>query len=146
MARKLFFPAMCSVWRQTVNVKFQTSALAKALWHLLKSHYSFMRVIIMIFLEICLRLASYFTSYKGLYAFTLCGVVLTLLIHWQDYSPHLIIAPNAGVAAYMSWLPTIVSIFMRWFVKGDRESYVPIHVVFFSLAFCIKKLNNMQHY
>lgn len=26
----------------------------------------------------------------------------------QDLSPHLIIAPNAGIAAYPSWLPTIV--------------------------------------
>lgn len=26
---------------------------------------------------------------------------------FKDYSPHLIIAPNAGLAAYMSWLPTI---------------------------------------
>lgn len=26
----------------------------------------------------------------------------------QDFSPHLVIAPNAGIAAYSSWLPTIV--------------------------------------
>ena len=33
-----------------------------------------------------------------------------LLVHEQDFSPHLVIAPNAGIAAYSSWLPTIVCV------------------------------------
>lgn len=36
------------------------------------------------------------------------GCFSLLVLSGQDNYPHLIIAPNAGIAAYSSWLPTIV--------------------------------------
>ncbi|OEL24912.1 hypothetical protein BAE44_0014069 [Dichanthelium oligosanthes] len=39
---------------------------------------------------------------------------VAVLLHW-DSNPHLIVAPNAGVAAYPSWMPTIPAIgFTYW--------------------------------
>lgn len=37
---------------------------------------------------------------------------MDVLLYGQEFIPDLIIAPNAGIAAYKSWLPTIVCLFI----------------------------------
>lgn len=55
-----------------------------------------------------------------------------LIFYWQDSFPHLIIAPNAGIAAYSSWSSTIVRFnCFNWFC------YVYVRALHSSLLNCL---------
>ena len=62
-----------------------------------------------------------------------------LRLCFQDSSPHLIIAPNAGIAAYASWLPTIVCI---WYLLISVSfSFMLYLTIFWALTLSFAKLN-----
>lgn len=60
--------------------------------------------------RLCLLYLSFLSKFYHLGFFVCLTLLLAVIpdLFKQDFSPHLVIAPNAGIAAYSSWLPTIV--------------------------------------
>ena len=62
------------------------------------------------------------------------------MFHKQDSFPHLIIAPNAGIAAYTSWLPTIVRLSARASLSSTMGCVcVCAHIHLFYIFYFIDK-------
>lgn len=74
--------------------------------------------------------AIFLNAFSHTYIKTVC--ISLFLFFGQDSIPHLVIAPNAGIAAYSSWLPTIVCL---WYLNIYGLVFVFVFWKYTSLFF-----------